>query len=322
MAAALLLAGLLEIAGTTTCPAAAEVSTAWRRLGGRPADVRRRVVLSDAVDGISITLLDESGRTLAVQRLAATGRCRSRAATAAVIVAAWLSDLRLASPATDAPPPTKAAPPPTADEPPPTVAESSPAATALPKPVVAAPRPPTATTAVTRTLLSPPRLRWALSAGLVTALTGRAAAAGGEVALTLAPARGRFCARLALLGTGPREQALGRGAASFTRAAVELGPAYRWSHGRWGLEAHAAALAALLVVRGVGFDINQQALDFDPGLSGGVRVLLRVGPVAAFLGTAVAGWLRPQTVHGADQSMELPRYDVLFVAGADVGSLR
>jgi hypothetical protein len=165
-------------------------------------------------------------------------------------------------------------------------------------------------------------VRWELSAGLVGALTGNAAAAGGEVALALAPARGGFAGRLAILGVAPRQQPLGIGAASFTRAALALGPAYRRWRGRWGFEADAAALFALLVVRGVGFDVNQQVLDFDPGLGGGARVLLRLGPVVSRLGVAVAGWLRAQTVRVADRSADLPRYDVLFVAGIGLGSFR
>ena len=319
MGAALWLAGLLEIVGPTTCPSAADVSAAWRRLGGPVADAPRRVVLSDAAEGVSITLLDEAGRTLAEQTIPATGRCRALASTAAVIVGAWLAHLRLASPATDAPaPPVPPAPTPlpAIDAPP-----AAPATSPRP-PVVAAPTVPAARVSVVRAAASPPRVRWALSAGAVAALTGTAAAAGGELALSLAPARGGFSGRLSLLGVGPRQQPLGSGAASFTRVALALGPAYRWWRGRWGLEAHAAALTALLVVHGVGFDVNRQALDFDVGLGGGARVLLRLGPVVSHLGVAVAGWLRTQTVRVDDLSTELPRYDVLFVAGLGFGSFR
>jgi hypothetical protein len=161
--------------------------------------------------------------------------------------------------------------------------------------------------------------------GAFVASFAPAFAAGAAVDATLAPRGRRWAGRLALSGSGTRDLALAGGSAAWTRVGVALGPALRLARGRWQLDLHAEAVAALLYTAGQGYAHDHTALAFDPGLGGGVRGAVRVGPVAPFIGVGVVGWLRPQEVvmlDGEVQSRRLPAVELLVSAGLAIGNFR
>ena len=167
-------------------------------------------------------------------------------------------------------------------------------------------------------------LRYDTGAAFVASLAGSAFAAGGALDVALAPRAGHWMARLSLTGESLRAITLSPGHVDWTRAAVGLGPRLRLrARARWLFDVWAEALAALLVANGSGFVRNQQSFNFDPGIGGGVRVSLRYGRFAPFVGIGIAGWLRQQqlSVTATNNSVSVPRFEALFSAGASLGRI-
>ena len=89
-----LLAGGVEIEGATTCPTGAEVAERLRALVP-DLNVRNpdRALLRGDGRGLRIDLVDPGGSTLATRKLLPAG-CADLAQAAAVVIAAWESELR------------------------------------------------------------------------------------------------------------------------------------------------------------------------------------------------------------------------------------
>jgi hypothetical protein len=149
-------------------------------------------------------------------------------------------------------------------------------------------------------------------------------AAGGTVDASFAPGGRRWAARLALSGSGTRDLAFAGGSAGWTRFGLALGPALLLRRGRWQLDLHAEAVAGLLYVAGHGYDNARAAFSFDPGLGGGVRGAVRIGPLAPFVGVGVVGWLRPEEVAltSVAQGRTVPAVELLVSAGLSFGNFR
>jgi hypothetical protein len=178
-------------------------------------------------------------------------------------------------------------------------------------------------------LASPPstplreRLAFDLAAGFSGALAGRAFAPGGSATLTLVGRRQRFGGRVELIGSSTRDQPLAPGHASYTRAQLQLGPLVRFRPRRLVLDLYAHFVAALTSLEGIGYSSGRREFDFDPGIGGGVRQRVRLGPGAPYLEAGFVGWLRQQQfqVTGVDGAGELPRLDLLFGAGLAIGRI-
>jgi len=168
---------------------------------------------------------------------------------------------------------------------------------------------------------APRRLGFEVAAAAAAALAGGDAAFGGALALALGRRGGRFLGRLELVGLSTREEVVGGGRASWTRAWAAVGPLVRFRPGRYLIDLHAEALVALLYARGVGFTATRTAYDVDPGIGAGGRAALRLGTLRLFAGVAGAGWLRPQTllVGGSGATRDVPRLEALFVLGIAFG---
>jgi hypothetical protein len=166
------------------------------------------------------------------------------------------------------------------------------------------------------------RLRYEASAAFLGALAGADFAPGAMAEVMVAPGRTNFAARVAVLGTGMRNQPLADGRVAWTRVSLAIGPAWRLGRGRFVLDLHAEALAALLIVEGVGYSTTRQSFDVDPGLGAGARVAVRLGRFTPQVGVAVGGWLRQQQVHvtGTDLVAGLPRFEVFLSAGVGLGN--
>lgn len=286
---------LLQVVSTTACPSADAVRAELAALlPVEAAGAVERAELGE-VDGALTVGLAAGGRRVAARTLAVGEDCAARARAAAVVIAAWHQPLGDETGGANA----------SAKE------EASAKEKASAKENVS----------VSVGARAGRRVRWAVSAGFTASLAGAAFAPGATATVLLAGPRSRFAGRLAVTGLGYRDLALGPGAASWTRASIALGPAYRFSRGRVALDGHAEALVALLTVRGVGFDTTRQAFDVDPGLGAGARLLVRAGPVTPFVGVSVAGWLRRQQVRvtNTDLAGELPRFEVLLEAGVGFG---
>lgn len=280
-ALAALVVGLVEITGATQCPTPDEVAARLHDLvpdAAPAAAARERVALADDGGALGLTLYDDGGRTIGRRRLEAAA-CADLAQAAAVVIAAWETDLRAAQ-----------------------------------APEIVLPR--------------PRRRRVALdvAGGFVASLAGASFAPGGELGLTLGPARGRVLGRLGATGEATRDLSVGTATAghlSFTRAALSLGPVVRLRPRRFVIDFEAHAAAALVYLAGVGFADRTTSFDGDVGLGGGVRAALHLGAVAPYLGARVEGWLRPLSARVTGPTggtVALPRFEVLLSAGLAVGT--
>lgn len=166
------------------------------------------------------------------------------------------------------------------------------------------------------------RARFEVAAGFVASLAGPSFAAGAAVEVLVAPRAVNLGVRLAVHATDVREEVLGPGRARWTRAALSVGPVYRFRPGPFAIDLHAEVLAALLAIEGTGFDTSASAFDFDPGLGAGARAALRLGPATPFIGVSLAGWLRKQQglITGGNETAEIPRFEVLLSAGVGLGN--
>lgn len=162
------------------------------------------------------------------------------------------------------------------------------------------------------------RLRYEVAAAALLSIANDGAlAAGAEASLAIGPARSRWAGRLSLIGDDFRSVALGFGRASWTRAALALGPTLRFGS-VWRIDLQADAVLALLVLRGDRAS-GATAFNADPGLRGGVRLSRAWGAFAPFVNASALGWLRVETVQtaAAEGRVVLPHFEVLLAAGAD-----
>jgi hypothetical protein len=341
----------VEVQRSGDCPSAAEVSRRLARLlpdspvasratgahdpseegGGR--DVA--ILESDEGGGLRLQLRSPASATDAVRRIAAGPSCEQLAALAAVVIAAWETNLapaRLTAPrlaSAEVPPerPARATlepARPTATVRPATEARPIPAAT-----LAAAERPGAAerslarpaTAGVVRQAPPPSRLKVELDAAFVSSLAGAAFAPGAAADVTLSHARLGLGGRLGVRGFGTRTLALGTGSFSWTRVSLALGLAWRRDVGRVRLDLHAELSPALVLVAGAGLADAHQAYDLDLGLGGGLRVGVRAGPVTPFIGAALVGWLREEQVLAINvqNAVSLPRFELLLSAGLAFG---
>lgn len=277
----------LRVTAEGTCPTAADVEARLQPLLPQLQDVPpARAHLEPLDELLRVEVRSENGALLTVRDLQRAAPCADLAAAAAVVIAsALLSAPRVPTlPQLVVPPP---APPPRA----------------LPQ----APRPP------------PPAVD--AGAALLMAAAGSGLAGGGALVLHAAPPRRNFGARVGLVGTALRREALGEAEALWTRAQLELGPFYRLRPGPVVVDVHAHAAAALVYVAGQGFAVNYRDVGWDAGLGAGVRVGLRLRWALPFIGVSATGYLRPQELAavGLAGTGTLPRFDAQLLLGLSAG---
>ena len=276
--------GLVEVDGTSACPTPSQVAEELRRLlPGDAAAAEPDRARVESQGGALQVSLSSAGRRVGTRRLAEGGSCEDLAGAAAVVIATWEAELR-------------------------------PGRLSLPNL-----RPPAPPAAHARTSLA-----WELGAALVGSLDeGAHPTGGGAVDVTLGPGGGRFAGRIGLVGLAPRRAPLGSGSVEWARPALSVGARFRLGGARVRVDLHLELLAALLIVGGSGYESSRREVDFDPGCGAGVRVSLRLGRVAPFVGVGVAGWLRRQTarISGIEPSasVDLPRFEALLSTGLLVG---
>jgi len=165
---------------------------------------------------------------------------------------------------------------------------------------------------------------WTTSAGFVASLAGGALAPGGAADFVVARPGRRLGARLGLVVTDTRDLQLGTGRASWTRLTFSLGARYRIAATDWRIDLHADALAAALLLHGVGFPVSYDDTSFDPGLAVGMRASLGRSALTPWLGLQVHGLLRTQQafVSNPMATVDVPHLELLFAAGLSLGTDR
>jgi hypothetical protein len=245
-----------------------------------------RAHLGPLFEVLRVEVRSEDGALLSIRDLPLTDPCADLAAAAAVAITSAL----LSAPRAPLLPPVR--PPPRAPAPPP----------AAPK--RAAP---------------PPQLDAGVAVALAAA--GSGTTVGGTVVVHAAPPGRALGVRLALSGAALRREAVGEGGALWTRLQLELGPRYRVRPGRFLVDVHAHAAAALLYVTGTGYAADYPSWGWDAGLGGGVRVGLPLRWALPWVGVSATGYLRAQDLLVAGQATTgmLPRFDALLALGLSAG---
>jgi hypothetical protein len=155
-----------------------------------------------------------------------------------------------------------------------------------------------------------------LGAGL-TAAAAASVVPGVTVVAALAPGGGDLAGELAVGASAFRRESLAAGAVRWARVPVSLGMRQRWGQAV-RIDAHAGLAGALLLVRGQGFDRNDEGSAFDVGGLAGVRVGRRWGRVTPWAGLTAAFWASASAVHdGPGQNRhDLPRFEAWLGLGA------
>lgn len=281
----------LRVTAEGACPTAAAVQARLQPLLPQLQDVPpARAHLEPLDELLRVEVRSEDGALLTVRDLQRAAPCADLAAAAAVVIASAL----LSAPRTPALPQLSLLPSP----PPP--------ARPVPPPVR---RP-------------PPQLDAGVA--LTVAAAGAGLAIGGALVVHGAPVGRAWGFRLGLAGAALRREALGEAGAGWTRAQLELGPRYRVRPGRFIIDAHAHAAAALVYVAGQGFAADYTDLGWDAGLGAGVRIGLPLRWAMPWLGVSATGYLRPQQLQvvGQSESGALPRFDAVLALGLSAGTWR
>jgi hypothetical protein len=293
----------VTVDGAATCPTAADVSARVTELlpaaeTSGPPDLAR---VDEDADSVHVSLRRPDGTLVGTRDLERAFSCDELAAAAAVVVAAWESDVH---------PEFRASLPPAVPVPAPPVA-------VVP---VAAPVP---SIAVAPGLPRPATIAFEVGAALAGALAPRAGSAGAAADVMLVgaatSAARRVGGRLALIAGAARELPVGTGRVRWRRFVAALGPEVRLGRPTAPVtfELHAEALAALLTATGEGFTNDRSELSFDPGLGAGVRLRLGHGRVVPWIDLSGSGWLRQQQAIATpdDASAVLPRFEALLALG-------
>jgi hypothetical protein len=152
--------------------------------------------------------------------------------------------------------------------------------------------------------------------GLFASLAGAEVSPGATLSAALW--RRRWGLALSLSGTTPREGALGRGRAAWTRGALGLGPARRLLAGWARLDLELQALAGLTRARGSGYQSDATPLASTFGGSAGVGVSHAWTRLVISLGATAARWLgQEMAVDPRGARRPLPPTEVR--AGAGLG---
>jgi hypothetical protein len=236
--------------------------------------------------------LSRSGQPLGVRRLAAQGSCDDLAEAAAVVIAAWESQLSTSG----------ALPLPTLDHP----AAAKPAVITVAQPAQPA---------------QPRGVAAELWLGFAGSVAAAGFAPGATADVTLARRGSPWAGSLAVYGADLRDQPLGAGHVSWTRVTGALGPRYRLARRNICLDLTPQLLGALVWIDGQGYENNRNDSGFDIGIGAAARLAWARAKLAPWIGVALSGWLREQTIRvaGLAGSTDLPQLEVLGMAGVALG---
>jgi hypothetical protein len=277
--------GALVIESDSSCPSAAAVREAL--VGLRPAEDLPSATVSITTQGQAL-LLSLGPRAATPRRLAVEGDCGARAATVALVIAAWLSEL----PAEVVAAPTLGTPEPVAH-----------VETATP-----APSPGRAAEAFHRR---------EVGAGLV-AETGSGLAPGLRLDLLGLLGEGTFGWQVGVVLPAERDVTVGPGSTRFRRTSAVVSLLGRKAAGRLILSADAGAAVAYTSAHGTGYQENQTDGSVTYGPMAGLRAGIPWGRVRVWVDGRLFKWLYGQTVEveGVAATAALPSWDLQWALGA------
>jgi hypothetical protein len=317
---AAVLGAALRVEGEVNCPAPAQVAADVQQILGLSDEYAPKVHATLTREGafIRLALLESDGTSLGERLLTADEDCLVLSRTAAVVLAAWLTDQH--------PEFLLTLPP----EAPPAAASSTPSdaggtARQSPPPVAPAPatppsagrrRPETATPAPPR-----PRHRLALSAALGSGWASPNFVPGAWLGVSLSPARSGWGAQISVAWLGEHTQHLSRSSVSWSRWPLLVGPYLRVPTRLGILELEAGAALGWLHLKGQHFSRDRGLSTAQVGGYGALRLMPQWGAWQPFLMAAPVLWFNSVNAAATDSSdmrtgtTHLSSFEVLLAAG-------
>jgi len=304
---ALLLATVVHVEGSTTCPGPEQVASRLDGLlappgAGAGEEATGRAQLSEDGAELVVLLEDRDGNVVGTRRFTRSDACEDLAAAVAVSLAVWLSDVHPSYPTAH---------------------------------LATAPRPVTPAADVHVVAEGPPArpaTNWGagLALGLGSALDTPAAVADGLAAGWFRLGTSRNALRAEGEALSRRQLTLQGGKGEWRRWILGLGlertliAAADGSGAGW-LRGFATARLAWLDLEGVGFAVNHRSRVLDPGASAGLRAVAKRGNWGSWVELALALWPigHDAVVASASPGAErLPVLDVFLRVGAGWGAAR
>jgi hypothetical protein len=285
--------GLVHVISTLSCPTGEMIEEQVSTLNqGRPPSGPPLIAALEPWPNhtVRVALWDGNGQLLANRTFLAATSCDNLTHAVAIVLATWSRTLAMGQDENPLPP---AAPPPPSPPPAPIV-------TVAPPPPVVTPAPPAP-------LAVPDSLSLDAGIAFVGSVNDLSFVPGAMAELILSSTKYHWGGRFAVWGTSPRDAQVFGDTYSWYRVAFSLGFDYRLLVSRWRFDLHAGGVVAYLRPQAP-LATDDHA---DPGLTGGFRAAVKVGPFAPFFEANVVGWLAEQSIN----AIKLDRYELLFCVG-------
>jgi hypothetical protein len=313
------LGAALRVEGETSCPAATQVAADVQKILGLSDEYAPRVHASLTRDGafIDLKLSESDGTSLGERRLEANEDCVVLSRTAAVVLAAWLTDqhpeflvalpANSASSAGSSPTPGSSAA--ATDKSAPKIA---PAPAAREQPDAASTAQPQARGAWTH--------RLALGAAIGGGWASSQFVPAAWLGVSLDPVTTGWGAQVSAAWLGARDQSLQGKQVQWTRWPLMAGPYVRFAFGSATLELEAGPALGWLHLEGQEFATNRGSSHASVGGYGALRFMPKAGAWHPFVMLAPVLWLGHATafvdnVDKTSASTDLPSLELLFTAG-------
>ena len=300
---------LLEIGSDSSCPAPELVDAKLRDILGlarseRVAEVAR---LTHADGALRVNLESSDGRRLGERSLPLEGSCDELARAAAVVLAAWLSDVH-----------PEFVPAEHAGAERPTVDRDDAPVGAAGQPVTPTPAPPVGTVRAHGELVPRTRLRARVGAALGAGVLPTPMAVSGSVFSAWVPESSGVGVTLRAGVATARSLDVDTGEVRYLRWPLGAGAVLRFAGKSVSAELEAGAVVGWLHVEGRSFSSNHDASDVTFGPFGTARAIATEGRVRPFLEVLGIGWLRGARVYGdpSQPSVALPSSDITVFLGA------
>jgi hypothetical protein len=319
----IVLGAALRVEGETSCPTAAQVAADVQKILGLSDEYAPKVHASLTLDGafIDLKLSESDGTSLGERRLQANEDCVVLSRTAAVMLAAWLTDQHpeflVALPANAEPnaPPGAAS---GSSSPPPPPPPPTPAGT----PITQSPKPGATTKPSAPT---PSTHRLALAAAIGGGWASSQFVPAAWLGVSLDPVTTGWGVQLSAAWLGAYSQSLGTGNVSWTRWPLMAGPYARFAFGSATVELEAGPALGWLRLDGQQFSPNAPASSHTSlGGYGALRFMPKAGAWHPFVMAAPVFWLGHANAEAKnvdptqDVQTRLPSVELLFAAGVRV----
>jgi hypothetical protein len=313
------LGAALRVEGETSCPSPAQVAADVQKILGLTDEYAPKVHATLTRDGawIDLQLSESDGTSLGERRLEANEDCVVLSRTAAVVLAAWLTDQHpeflVALPATsEATTPTDAA----HDANGTPLGATQPAATRPATPVV---QQPNAVAAKKPSAPTPSTHRLALGAAIGGGWASSQFVPAAWLGVSLDPVTSGWGAQISAAWLGAYSQPLGNRHVSWTRWPLMAGPYRRFAFGSGTLELEAGPALGWLRVEGQDFTTNVGQGAASLGGYGALRFMPKAGAWHPFVMAAPVFWLGYAKADATNVgTVRLPSLELLFAAGVRI----